>query len=93
VALFIDNSTGYIIDKAILKLLAWKNGQLETTDTIQFNSISYALAAGRKLSQIYKGDSLSIAFEYIKSKAFNFCYSADKKNSFGSSADRWFCRE
>jgi hypothetical protein len=93
VALFIDNSTGYIIDKAILKLLAWKNGQLETTDTIQFNNISYALAAGRKLSQIYKADSLSIAFEYIKSKAFNFCYSADKKNSFGSSADRWFCRE
>jgi hypothetical protein len=89
----IDNSTGYNIDNAVVKLVVWKKNEVSSTDTFHFNNISYAAAAKRKLDNIYRGDSLSVSFQSIKAKVFNFCYSADKKSNYGNGGDRWFCRE
>jgi hypothetical protein len=94
----IDNSTGYNIDNAVVKLVVWKNNEpggyrVSSEDSFHFNNISYAMAAKRKLDNNYRGDSLSISFQSIKAKAFNFCYSADKKSNYGNPNDRWFCRE
>jgi len=91
--LSIDNSTGYNIDNAVVKFIVWKNNEVSRTDTFHFSNISYAAAAKRKLDNIYRGDSLSVSFQSIKAKVFNFCYSADKKSNYGNSGDRWFCRE
>ncbi len=96
--LSIDNSTGYNIDNAVVKLTVWKNNEpdgyrVSSADTFHFNNISYAAAAKRKLDNIYRGDSLSVSFQSIKAKVFNFCYSADKKSNYGNAADKWFCRE
>jgi hypothetical protein len=91
--LSIDNSTGYNIDNAVVKFIVWKNNEVSRTDTFHFSNISYAAAAKRKLDNIYRGDSLSVSFQSIKAKVFNFCYSADKKSNYGNGGDRWFCRE
>ena len=87
----IDNSTGYAIDNAIVKLNVWKDGAA-ATDTFQFTNFSYAEPVKRKLETTYRGDSVSISFEFIRAKAFNFCYSADKKSNYGNYNDRWYCR-
>jgi hypothetical protein len=89
----IDNSTGYNIDDAVVKLVVWKKNEVSSADTFHFNNISYAAAAKRKLDNIYRGDSLSVSFQSIKAKVFNFCYSADKKSNYGNGGDRWFCRD
>jgi len=89
--LSIDNSTGYMIDLAQVKLISWKAGQPLSIDTMLFNNVNYALATHRKLDKTYKGDSLSLSFEKIRAKSFNFCYSADVKQ--GNFSDRWFCKE
>jgi len=91
--LSIDNSTGYNIDNAVVKFVVWKNNEISSADTFHFSNISYAAAVKRKLDNIYRGDSLSVSFQSIKAKVFNFCYSADKKSNYGNSADRWFCKE
>ena len=91
--LSIDNSTGYNIDKAVAKLTVWKNNKVSSSDTFHFNNISYALAPKRMIENNYRGDSISISFQSIKAKAFNFCYSDDKKSNYGNANDRWFCRE
>ena len=94
----IDNSTGYNIDHAVVKLIVWKNNEpdgyrVSSADTFHFSNISYAAVAKRKLDNIYRGDSLSVSFQSIKAKVFNFCYSDDKKSNYGNGGDRWFCRE
>ena len=89
----IDNSTGYNLDNAVVKLDVWTDDEITGSDTIQFSSISYAALAKRKLEPIYRGDSLSVSFISIKSKVFNFCYSSEKKSNYGNYNDRWFCRE
>jgi hypothetical protein len=91
--LSIDNSTGYNIDNAIVKLNVWKNNEPSSSDTIRFANISYASPAKRNIEGIYRGDSISVSFTSIKSKVFNFCYSSDKKSNYGNYNDRWFCRE
>lgn len=93
IELSIDNSTGYNIDNAIVKLSAWKNNEMSITDTFHFSNISYAIASKRKVNNSYRGDSLSVSFQLIKAKVFNFCYSSDKKSNYGNNNDRWFCRE
>jgi len=90
--LSIDNSTGYNIDNAIVKLAAWKKCELSSSDTIRFANIGYAAPAIRKIEGMYKGDSISVSFTSIRSKVFNFCYSSDKKSNYGNYNDRWFCR-
>ena len=89
----IDNSTGFNLDNAVVKLSVWKNGNIYTTDTLRFSTIRYDKLLTRKLDNIYRGDSISVSFESIKAKAFNFCYSATTKNNSGNYNDRWFCRE
>jgi len=89
----IDNSTGYNLDNAVVKLDVWKDNEVSGSDTIQFSSITYAALAKRKLEPVYRGGSISVSFISIKSKVFNFCYSSEKKSNYGNYNDRWFCRE
>jgi hypothetical protein len=89
----IDNTTGLNLDQAVVKFSVWNNEKISETDTFHFNSIRYDKLAKRQLDDRYKGDSISVAFESIKAKAFNFCYSAATKNNSGNYNDRWFCRE
>ncbi len=91
--IFIDNTTGFNLDNALVKLSVWKNKKLNTTDTLRFSNIRYDKLLTRALDAVYRGDSLSVSFESIRAKAFNFCYSAAVKNSSGNYNDRWFCRE
>ena len=93
IELSIDNTTGYNIDNAIVKLTTWKNMTVNSSDTLLFRNISYALVAKRMLKNSYRADSLSVSFQGIKARSFNFCYSADKKSNYGNAGDRWFCRE
>ena len=89
----IDNTTGFNLDEAIVKLSVWKNGRTNTTDTLKFNNIRYDRISSRQLSDAYRGDSIAVSFESIRAKSFNFCYSAAVKNNSGNYNDRWFCRE
>ncbi len=89
----IDNSTGFNLDNAVVKLMVWKNNKVNSTDTLRFTNIRYDKLLTRQLDNTYRGDSISVAFESIKAKAFNFCYSAATKNNSGNYNDRWFCRE
>jgi hypothetical protein len=89
----IDNSTGLNLDNAVVKLSVWKNNKVSITDTFQFITIRYDKLLTRQLDNIYRGDSISVSFESIKAKAFNFCYSATIKSNSGNYNDRWFCRE
>jgi hypothetical protein len=93
IQLTIDNTTGYKIDEAVVKLVAWKNNSIHSSDTFDFSDVTYAEAARRDIEKMYRGDSLSVSFVSIKAKNFNFCYSFDKKTNYGSAADRWFCRD
>jgi len=93
VSLFIDNSTGYNIDQAIVELTNWENDEVIKVDTIHFDFIGYAAPATRDLPNEYRGDSLSVSFLSMRSKAFNFCYAAGKESNYGNLNDRWFCRE
>ncbi len=89
----IDNTTGFNLDEAIVRLSVWKNGKAGNTDTLKFNNISYDKLSARQLNDSYRGDSIAVSFESIRAKAFNFCYSAAVKNNSGNYNDRWFCRE
>lgn len=89
----IDNSTGFNIDNAVVRFFVWKNKKISLTDTLQFSNIRYDKLAKRELKDRYRGDSISVAFESIRAKAFNFCYAASTKNDPGEYNDRWFCRE
>ena len=89
----VDNSTGYNIDNAVVKLDVWKNSEVSSSDTIHFTNISYAAPAQRKIETTYRGDSISVSFISIRSRVFNFCYSSDKRSNYGNYNDRWFCRE
>lgn len=89
----IDNTTGFNLDNAVVKLSVWKNNKVSLTDTLRFSNIRYDKLSKRELDYRYRGDSISVAFESIKAKAFNFCYSAVAKNNSGNYNDRWFCRE
>lgn len=93
VNLSIDNTTGFNIDNAVVKLQVWKEDKVHTMDTIQFNSIGYDKIQRRQFENTFRGDSISVSFESIKAKAFNFCYSAGIKNNSGNYNDRWFCRQ
>jgi hypothetical protein len=89
----IDNTTGFHLDRAVVKLQIWKGGQQQMSDTVHFSPIRYDKLAKRQLDFRYRGDSISVSFESIKAKAFNFCYSAATKNNSGNYNDRWFCRD
>ena len=89
----IDNSTGYNIDNAVIQFTHWKNGQVNTTDTIQFGNIGYAAPATQRMTGEFRSDSLSVSFLSLRSKAFNFCYAAGKESNYGNLNDRWFCKE
>ena len=89
----IDNTTGFSLDNAVVKLLVWKNNKATVADTFHFGSISYDKIAQRQSDERYRGDSISVEFESIRAKAFNFCYASSLENQPGSHNDRWFCRD
>ena len=89
----IDNSTGFNLDNALVKLMVWRNNKVNSSDTLRFTNIRYDKLLTRQITDTYRGDSISVVFESIKAKAFNFCYSAATKNNSGNYNDRWFCRE
>jgi hypothetical protein len=89
----IDNSTGYNIDNAEVELINWKNGQVNKSDTVHFDYVGYAAPATRNVIGEFRGDSLSVSFLSLRSKAFNFCYAAGKESNYGNLNDRWFCKE
>jgi hypothetical protein len=89
----IDNSTGYNIDNAVVEFRNWKNGQVEKSDTVHFDFVGYAAPATRSVVGEFRGDSLSVSFLSLRSKAFNFCYAAGKESNYGNLNDRWFCKE
>lgn len=87
-----DNTTGYQIDEAVIRILSWKNGKSSIADTIRFNRIRYDKVLNRQLSGSFRGDSLSLAIESIRAKSFNFCYSIETVAN-NNQNDRWFCRD
>lgn len=89
----IDNTTGFHLDQAVVRLMTWKNNKSTVADTLHFNTVRYDKLSARKLDQLYKADSISVDFQSIRAKAFNFCYSADLKNEPGAYNDRWFCKD
>jgi len=89
----IDNSTGYNIDNAVVEFKNWNNGQVIKADTVRFDYVGYAAPAARNVIGEWRGDSLSVSFLSLRSKAFNFCYAAGKESNYGNLNDRWFCRE
>ncbi|NOT51829.1 MAG: hypothetical protein HOP10_11200 [Chitinophagaceae bacterium] len=91
--LSIDNTTGFNLDNAVVKLLVWRNKEVSVSDTLRFGNIRYDKQSSRAWDAVYRGDSISVSFESIRAKAFNFCYSAAVKNNSGNYNDRWFCRE
>jgi len=93
VELSLDNSTGYNIDNAVVKISVWKDNEISSSDTIHFSAIPYSAPAKRRMENLYRGDSLSVSFISIRAKSFNFCYSSDKKSNYGNYNDRWYCKE
>jgi hypothetical protein len=91
--LAIDNSTGYQIDQADVKLTVWKNEEPTHTDTFSFRSFGYSRPVRRLIDGVQEGDSISVAFSYIRSRVFNFCYSEDKQSNYSNYNDRWFCKD
>lgn len=89
----IDNTTGFNLDNAVVKLLVWKNEKVNSSDTLRFNAIRYDKVLTRHLDATYRADSITVSFESIRATSFNFCYSATTKNNSGNYNDRWFCRE
>jgi hypothetical protein len=87
----IDNSTGYNIDNALVGFTIWRDNKVNSTDTVQFSNISFAGVTKRNVTGMFRGDSISLSFQSIKAKAFNFCYSSSAKNNSGNYNDRWFC--
>ena len=91
IELSLDNATGQPLDEVVLRFIAWKNGKIHIADSFLFNNIGYVQPEKRMISESIKADSMSVYFESIRSKAFNFCYSSGK--SHNKSYDQWFCKD
>jgi hypothetical protein len=89
----IDNTTGFPLDQAVVRLLSWKNNKASVEDTFHFNSVRFEKLSNRLVDQKIKADSLSVDFQSIRAKAFNFAYSVSVKNEPGQYTDRWFSRD
>ena len=98
IELSIDNSTGYNIDNAVVQLAVWSKNKaneyrFSKSDTFRFANIGYVLPMKRRIQDSYLGDSISVSFFSIRSRALNFYYSSDKQSNYGNNNDRWYCRE
>lgn len=88
----LDNATGYLLDEVEAEFNVWKNGRSVHSELINFNKVNYTEPGRKEIAGSYVGDSVSLHFRSIRSKAFNFCYSYDKQSNYGNLSDRWFCR-
>ncbi len=91
--LSIDNATGYKIDEVVIRLEVWKGGAISREESFAFKNVGYDALTKRDINRSYKGDSLLMVYEKVRSKAFNFCYEEKKKSTSGNMNDRWFCRD
>ncbi len=94
----VDNSTGYNLDDAVVQLNTWKkvsagNYVLNNKDTFRLTNIGYISPVKLKIENSYKADSISVSFSSLRSKAFNFCYSAEKESNYGNNNDKWYCKQ
>jgi len=89
----IDNSTGYLVNEAVIEFHIWNEGNRMHTDTLMFERLGYANLSQRNVEGVFSGDSLSVSFLSIRAPSFNFCYSAEKQSNYGNLNDRWFCRD
>ena len=89
----IDNTTGFSLDGAVVRLFTWKNNKASVADTFHFNNIRFDRLSARSLDDRYKADSLSIDFQSIRAKAFNFSYNVSTRNDAGAYNDRWFSKD
>ena len=89
----IDNTTGFALDEAVVRLLTWKNNKASVADTFHFNRIRFDKLSARNLADHFRADSLSVDFQSIKAKAFNFSYDVSVKNNPGAYNDRWFNKD
>ncbi len=87
----IDNTTGFNVDNAVVKFQVWKNGRVSRTDTLEYKQVRFDRMPVRQINDVIRGDSLSVSFQSLRAKQFNFCYSAGTKNNSGNYNDRWFC--
>lgn len=88
----VDNTTGHPMDEAVVKITSWQGGRPETIETLRFGNIQYNSAAEKQVNGNWKADSITVSFQSITAKSFNFCYSSEKDNPSGNYNDRWFCR-
>lgn len=98
IELSIDNSTGYTIDNAVVQLTVWEKNKaneyrVSNSDAFRFANIGYVSPSIRKIRDSYRGDSISVSFLSIRSKALNFSYSSDKQSNYGNTSDRWYYKE
>jgi hypothetical protein len=89
----IDNTTGFALDQAIVRLWAWKNNKASLHDTLHFRNIRFDKLANRLIEERIKADSISVDFQSIRAKAFNFSYSSKLSNEPGAYTDRWFNKD
>ncbi len=88
-----DNTTGYPVDRAVARFTVWKQDKVIVSDTVMFNAMPFSGAMERAITGVFRGDSISVHFETIEARAFNFCYASGLENKSGNYNDRWFCRE
>jgi hypothetical protein len=90
----VKNFTGYEIDEAVVSINVWKDGAMKTQDTFRLQHIGYrGEPYTQTISNTYKGDSLTIHFQSIRSFGLNFCYSYEKPTISGNPNDKWFCKD
>src|SRR5690606_30158441 len=83
-AMKLDNTTRHTTNGAVVMLNSWKGGKITNIDTFHFSNIGYNRAVHREIKHEVKADSISVAFQSIQAKTFNFCYSISKDNPSGN---------
>lgn len=90
----VKNFSGYEIDQAVVSINVWKDGVVKTQDTFRLQQIGYrGEPYTQTISNTYKGDSLTIHFQSVRSFGLNFCYSYEEPTISGNPNDKWFCKD
>jgi hypothetical protein len=71
----------------------WKKEEVIQTDTFHLTGIGFREPYTQNITNSYKGDSLTVHFNSIRSFGLNFCYSYDEPTISGNPNDKWFCKD
>jgi hypothetical protein len=78
----------------VVSINVWKNGVVKTQDTFRLQQIGYrGEPYTQTIPNTYKGDSLTIHFQSVRSFGLNFCYSYEEPTISGNPNDKWFCKD